>query len=250
MTPITPKDYYDAHIAEEKEYVRVYLAYKVKGGEEILVGSQRMTAAEDSYLLTLGGELDHRYDRLMSAADFAARTTPAADLLLPAPKKELSEASVQTVTPVKKGDAINPYKLKKHQHARADGFIVSIKAGATFMTNHALMSKFNYAGQKFETENLPLVTVKGEMPIHGIIIQEMTPFALKDGSTYFETSGLLQRDAATAEGYQVNYSLAPNADLRLSPAWSATHDPHTIALDNQAKLKTISLKRKLARNAC
>jgi hypothetical protein len=248
MTAITPKDYYAAHSSEEKEYVRVYMARKVKAGEEVKVRYQSVTVAEDGYLVSAADSFGSDRDLLIRAADFVAKTTPAADLPLPVPKKELREERVEVIKPVSKGELINPYKLPQPRPARTDGFIVTINGRETFMSNHQLTSKFNYAGEKRETKNLLLVTINGEAPIRGVLLDQLTDFTLKD-STYTVSSGLLYRDPVSADGYVVRYANATNTDLRLSAAWSAKHDSHLIALDNQAQLKAKSRKTRLGRQS-
>lgn len=222
---ITPADYYQANIAREQSYMRVYMARKVKAGEEVEVGYNNMvTAAVDSYLISGGnGHADQR-DRLMTATEFAEKTKPAGSLALPEPRQDLTMKIVKAAA---KGELVKLYGLKKPTQARADGFVVNNGNTDIFMTNHELASKFNYAGEKRVTQELQLVTINYETPIRGILIQERTAFQLKT-YVHHESSGLLYRDPVSEQGYVVRFENSVNTDLRLAPG-QKTPAPKTAA---------------------
>jgi hypothetical protein len=134
--------------------------------------------------------------------------------------------------------------LLKKVDAAHDGFVITQSVmQKNFMANFEFTSQFNYAGQKCETEETPIVvTLNGEKPIKGIILEEEAVLFV-DGCTRRVPAGALLYD----NGRKMLET--PNTQFRLTPEWTARlavlEKMHKIALERQAKLKAKSHKNLL-----
>jgi hypothetical protein len=237
MAALTPEEFYKANIGKEKEYVHIYLAYEYSAGETMGVGIFETAAEKDGYQLNPSGEF-------LDRAEFAAKTTSAEDLELAVPKKDLGDEELENITPVKRGGWVNLKEDANGQFnerllAGHDGF--AIKTGdrsKSYMSNFELTSKFNFAGERYETEKETIVTLNNEAPVKGIILEEKTTFGSEDDNHTAPAGSLLYPNPAG--GYLLKATKSPNASLRLSAGWTARQiaaENHKLAVENQTKLK-------------
>lgn len=236
MTAITGEQYYKDHIAEEKEYIPVFAAYPIRKGETLNDGSARR-AQEDGY------EIGHTF---YTREGFSAATIPAADLALPAPRRDLTPEQLADLTPVKKGDDV-PYvdhnTGEKFQHTvMHDGFLVPQGNKKTYMSNFDFSDCFNDVANKCHTEADPVTVILKHKatPVKGILIPEDMKLTMVDDE-YSARAGSILMDG----GHTIDSVLAFNYRLtKKSVAIAAAADAHMLALDNQDQLRNIWLKKK------
>jgi len=244
MTAITGKQYYQDHIAEEKEYVHVVAAYPLRKGERLNDGSTRI-AEEDGYMIA-----PHSF---LTKDKFAELTKPAGDLALPAPRFNLQPEQLAGLVLVKKGDKFTAINLETggrelEQTAKHDGFLVPYGAAKLYMNNFDFSAYFNDAVNKSHTEADPVVAVmrKDENEtVKGILIPTSMTLTLADKENSIPAGAIL-----TNEGYTIE-SIA-NLSYRLTEKESAAIaavDAHKAALDQQADLKKIWLKKRALNRA-
>jgi hypothetical protein len=228
MYNMTPEEYYKANIYKEKEYVRVFPAYLVRCGEMVSDGMNLQPAKEDGY------ELDwHFYTK----DELEAKTTPAEDLALPAPKNDLSEEQLSELTPVSKGEEITAiFKFDgtmQEQTAQHDGFLVTYPTGRAFMTNFEFTSHFNYVGKKCKTETDPITVIinKRKKPVKGILIDEPTTFDYGSYKRVAPAGAVLLNKGASLH-------CVFNTEYRLTEKSGATE--HKTALERQDRLKELA----------
>jgi hypothetical protein len=237
MTVITGKEYYKAHISEEKEYLRVCPAYPIRKGEDISSNSQ---APEDGYVV---------FNSFYTKQEFEAKTQVADNLSLPAPRHDLSAEQLAGFAPVSKGDKIEAFDEKTgnliEQTARHDGFLIPYGDGKAFMTNFEFASSFNDVVKKSETEADPVIVIfnNNSKPVKGILIAEPTQLVLAGNYTQAAVAG----DIICTDGQ--NVSSVFNLNYRLTEKWTAEAAMHNLALDNHAQLKKKSQEMKARKAA-
>lgn len=249
MAAMTPEEFYKANIDKEKEYVRIYTAREVKAGESIDRGCYFEDIKEDGYEISKG--VGYRNKR-----EFAVQTTPAENMELPLPKKDLDKEYLQNIRPVKKGERFwidYGGGTLSCSTAAQDGYIITKGKGQLFMSHFELMSQFNYAGKGHETEKELIITMNDETPLTGIILDEDVTFAFKDCTQSARAGSLLFVDPKSEDGYGLQRPILPfNTQLRISAGWTARkqeeesiRNQHDTALKKQEKLKACAPRIRL-----
>jgi hypothetical protein len=239
MTPLTGKKYYQDHIAEEKEYVPIFVAYPIRKGERLNDGSTRV-AEEDGYLIS-----PHNF---LTKEEFAELTKPADDLALPAPRFNLQPEQVAGLVPVKKGDKFTAVTLEtggqELEHtADHDGFLVPYGAAKLYMRNFEFSVYFNDVVKKSHTEADPVVIAMrtGEnLTVQGIMIPTSMKLTMADKENVIPAGAILIHGGYALESISnLGYRLGEKESAVIAAA-----NMHKTALDNHEHLKNIWLKKK------
>jgi len=242
MTAITGQDYYKAHIREEKEFLRVYAAYPVRKGEA-LKNSNSGPAPEDGY------EIGYHF---YTNEEFAAATTPADNLALPAPKNNLCEYQRADLARVKKGDEITAADKQTgqmlEQTADHDGFVVPFKSKKIYLTNFEFSAYFNDTVKKCQTEQdaIPVILNEENQAQKGILITCSVILSYGDCTRMAVAGDVLylhRNDSSFTidSGYNLNHRMTERSTNAAANTPAALHK---VALTQQAELKSVWLKKK------
>ena len=222
MTSVNAEEYFKAHQAQEKEYVPVSTARKIKAGQTVLINTVLgidafVKAPEDGY--EVKGPSDSK--KFLTKSQLKQQTVAADELELPAAKEDLTAEELKLIKPVKKGEEIyvNP-GLPIVGRAEQDGFIVTDEDGkySRFVSNYELTSSFNYAGKKYKThDEADIIVQKDQAPLKGIILTEDVTFAFKAGEYEAPKGSLLFVNPDDEDGYTVD-----NANLGYRVATAPT----------------------------
>jgi len=234
----TEEEFYKAHLANQQEYVRVWVARPFKAGEQ----NDGMPVTKDGYALYDENDVYRQCKKYLSPAEFTATMTPADNdkLALPVPKKDLAQEGIEDIMPVQKNEKIKLGPAgEETSTAPCDGFTFMRGGQQYFLDNQQLMSQFNYAGSHIEQRKELLVT--DNIPLKGFILDKAVTVTYSSTAyTYTYAAGtFVYRDKYGCHVEEMRNSA--NTVLRLV---TTNTDAHKTALDNQADLKKIWLKKK------